>query len=216
MGDKFRRLPSPSMGVAFIALLAALGGTAVALPGSNTVTSGDIVNSQVKTQDIRNSTIRGRDVRADTLTGSDIDESSLGKVPSATTADSATSATNATSATSATNATTATNAEQLGGVVASEYINGFRQVIATSASSSDDKSVTASCAIGEVALGGSGAIGGTPTTPANVIVRQTNVFQQFSIIGLVFPGGFTASGTETDADGGNWTVSARATCAKGG
>ena len=103
MGDKFRRLPSPSMGVAFIALLAALGGTAVALPGSSTVTSGDIKNSQVKTQDIRNSTIRGRDVRANTLTGSDVNEGSLGKVDSATKADTATSATTATNATTAGN-----------------------------------------------------------------------------------------------------------------
>jgi len=39
--------------------------------------------------DIRNSSIQGRDVAFDTLTGADIDESSLGKVPSATAADSA-------------------------------------------------------------------------------------------------------------------------------
>jgi hypothetical protein len=100
--------------------------------------------------------------------------------------------------------------------VASEHLNGFRQVVATSASNSTDKGVTASCAIGEVALGGSGAIGGAPTTPANVIVGETNVFQQFTILGFTIPGGFTAEGVETDADGGNWTVTARATCAKGG
>jgi len=86
------RMPSPAMGVAFVALLAALTGTAVALPGSNTVTSGDITNSAVKTQDIKNSTVRGRDVRNNTLTGSDINEGSLGTVPAATRAGSANSA----------------------------------------------------------------------------------------------------------------------------
>ena len=78
-----RQLPSPSMAVAFIALLAALGGTALALPGSNTVTSGDIKDNQLRTQDIRNSTIRGKDVGADTITGFDVNEGTLGAVPSA-------------------------------------------------------------------------------------------------------------------------------------
>ena len=35
-------MPSPAMAVAFGALLAALSGTAVALPGTGTVDSGDI------------------------------------------------------------------------------------------------------------------------------------------------------------------------------
>jgi hypothetical protein len=103
MRDRIGRLPSPSMAVAFIALLAALGGTAVALPGTGTVNSGDIRNSTirtqdiknnsgVRTQDIRNSTIRGRDVRNNTLRGNDINEASLGIVPSATNANTATRA----------------------------------------------------------------------------------------------------------------------------
>lgn len=213
MGNRLRRLPSPSMTVAFVALLAALTGTAVALPGSNSVTTGDIVTGGVKSSDVRNSAIEGKDVKANTLTGSDISESSLGEVPNANNADTAANATNATNATSA---TTATNAQQLGGVAATEYLNGVRTVSANSASSSDDKNVTASCNIGEVALGGSGQIGGTPATPSSVIVRSTNLFQQFTIFNLTFPGGFTAFGSENDADGGNWIVTARVTCAKGG
>jgi hypothetical protein len=51
------------------------------LPGSNTVTSGDIVRGAVRTSDIRNSTVRGGDVRNNTLTGNDVNESSLGLVP---------------------------------------------------------------------------------------------------------------------------------------
>jgi hypothetical protein len=96
------------MAVAFVALLAALGGTAVALPGSNNVTSGDIKrgavgssdlrNNSASTTDIRNNTIRGGDVRTNSLTGSDINEGSLGTVPSANTANSANTASSASSA----------------------------------------------------------------------------------------------------------------------
>ena len=66
---------------------------------NNTVRSGDVRNNTLRTQDIRNnevrgfdirnSSIQGRDVAFNTLTGADIGESSLGKVPSATSADSA-------------------------------------------------------------------------------------------------------------------------------
>jgi hypothetical protein len=44
--------PSPALVVACIALVAALGGTAIALPGKNTVNSGDIKNRQVKPADL--------------------------------------------------------------------------------------------------------------------------------------------------------------------
>jgi hypothetical protein len=87
------------MAVAFIALLAALSGTAVALPGKNSVDSGDIKNKQVKGKDlannavtakkVKNSSLGGGDVKDNKLTGADIDEATLGKVPSAATADSA-------------------------------------------------------------------------------------------------------------------------------
>ena len=99
MRKRLAKLPSPAMAVAFVALIAALTGTAVALPGSNTVTSGDIKrgavgtsdirNNSVRSGDIRNSTVRGRDVRNNTLTGADINESSLGTVPSASAANAA-------------------------------------------------------------------------------------------------------------------------------
>ncbi len=109
------RRPSPALAVAFVALLAALSGTAVALPGKNSVkkddiasgavNSSDIRNNAVTSTDVRNSTLRGRDVRNnsltgaditgiqggdvtnESLTGNDINESTLGKVPSAGTAD---------------------------------------------------------------------------------------------------------------------------------
>jgi len=111
------------MTVAFVALLAGLSGTAVALPGKNTVDSGDIKrgavrtsdikNGAVKSADIKNNSVRGRDIRSNTVTGSDIAESSLGKVPSAATADTAANATNATKATTAGFATAAGTAGPL-------------------------------------------------------------------------------------------------------
>ena len=99
------RRPTPAMAVAFIALLAALTGTAVALPGTNSVDSGDIKNKQVKGKDLANNAVTGKkvkngaiksaDVGDDSLTGTDINESALGKVPSAANADNAANATNA-------------------------------------------------------------------------------------------------------------------------
>ena len=49
----FRRLPSPAMVVAMIALFAALTGAAMALPGRNSVTSNDIKPKNVRKSDIR-------------------------------------------------------------------------------------------------------------------------------------------------------------------
>jgi hypothetical protein len=108
------RLPSPALVIACVALFVSLGGVSYGLAtGSidsrelknntirskdvrnNTLRTFDVRNNEVRGFDIRNSTIQGRDVAFNTLTGSDISESSLGKVPSATTADSAGSATTA-------------------------------------------------------------------------------------------------------------------------
>jgi hypothetical protein len=72
-----RRLPSPSTVIAFLALVAALGGTAVALPGK----------SRVKADDIAKNAVTGKKVKNNSLTGADVREARLGKVPSAGTAD---------------------------------------------------------------------------------------------------------------------------------
>ncbi|HEV7847662.1 MAG TPA: hypothetical protein VGO83_15510 [Thermoleophilaceae bacterium] len=100
-----KRRPTPSMAVAFVALLAALSGTAVALPGTGTVDSGDLKDGAVKTVDIRKSAvtgakvknnslngkdvrgITGRDIKDNSLTGDEISEGTLDKVPSAGDAD---------------------------------------------------------------------------------------------------------------------------------
>lgn len=74
MLKKFRRLPSPALVVSVIALGAAVGGTAVALPGKNTVDKNDIRKNAVKSRHVKNNS----------LTGGDIREGTLGRVPSAT------------------------------------------------------------------------------------------------------------------------------------
>jgi hypothetical protein len=111
------RLPSPALVIACVALFVSLGGVSYGLAkGSidsreiknntirskdvrnNTLRTFDIRNNEVRGFDVRNSTIQGRDVAFNTLTGNDVAENSLGKVPSATTADTAGSANTATSA----------------------------------------------------------------------------------------------------------------------
>jgi hypothetical protein len=119
MRSSFSRRPSPATAIAFVALLAALSGTAVALPGRNTVDSGDIRNGAVKRSDIAanatngnkvaNGSLTGADVRNDGLTGTDVNEGSLAQVPSASSAD------RANTATTADRATTAGNADLLDG-----------------------------------------------------------------------------------------------------
>jgi hypothetical protein len=111
-----------------------LSGTAVALPGKNTVDSGDLKKNSVKAPDIarnavtgpkirngavtrrqiRNGTVNGQKVRDDSLTGTDLNESTLGQVPSANTA---------------TTATNASNADALGGVAPSGYQRAAQWVL---------------------------------------------------------------------------------------
>lgn len=54
--------PSGSTAIAFVALFVALVGGAVALPGTNTVDSGDIKNDTIKSIDIKNKTIQVKDI----------------------------------------------------------------------------------------------------------------------------------------------------------
>jgi hypothetical protein len=117
-----RRSVSPALVISLLALFVSLGGVSYGLAtGSidsgairdntirsrdirnNTIRSIDLRNNEIRGRDIRNSTITGRKVALKTLTGDDINESTLGKVPSAANAD---NADNAASAASAANAAT--------------------------------------------------------------------------------------------------------------
>lgn len=83
--------PSPGVVVAIVALVLALTGSAIALPGRDSVNSGDIKNNTVrskdlkngkgvKSADVKNGSLKGRDLAGDTVTGAQVDESSLGVV----------------------------------------------------------------------------------------------------------------------------------------
>jgi len=54
------RRPSPAMALAFVALLAALSGTAIALPGTNSVQSNDIKRNAVTSPKIKKNAVRKR------------------------------------------------------------------------------------------------------------------------------------------------------------
>jgi hypothetical protein len=98
------RHPSPATVVAFLALLVALGGTSYAvvrLPANsvgakelkvNAVTAKKIKRNAVTGAKIKRNAVTGAKVKADSLSGLDIKEPTLGKVPSAGTADRATTA----------------------------------------------------------------------------------------------------------------------------
>jgi hypothetical protein len=105
------RRPSPALVISCIALFLSLGGVSYGVATgfidsreiknnqvrskdlrNNSIRTFDIRNNEVRGFDIRNSSVQGRDVALNTLTGDDVREDSLGKVPSATSADSATTA----------------------------------------------------------------------------------------------------------------------------
>jgi hypothetical protein len=89
--------------VGYIALFVALSGTALALPGKNTVDSGDIKKKSVETSDLAPNAVKGSrlapgavtsasvadgalaeiDLARDSIGGGAVDESTLGEVPSA-------------------------------------------------------------------------------------------------------------------------------------
>ena len=111
MKSILRRRPSPALVISMIALFVSLSGVSYGVATgfidsreikNNEIRSLDIRNNEVRTRDlrnnevrgidIRNSTVQGRDLALNTVTGEDINESTLGKVPSATTADTAASA----------------------------------------------------------------------------------------------------------------------------
>lgn len=64
--------PSPSMIVAIVALIAALTGTAIALPGKNSVESDDIKNRNVRSNDLGKRSVKTTStnlIRTDTAAG---------------------------------------------------------------------------------------------------------------------------------------------------
>jgi hypothetical protein len=131
----------------------------------------------------------------------------------ATNADRAKNADHATSADSATNATTSTNADQLGGVAASLYPHTVREVtVATALNSVSSQSITASCDLGEKALGGGGWVSVGTENAQSLMLNQLVPFQQFNTT----PAGYTVWAYRFAAGSGTWSVTARVICASGG
>jgi hypothetical protein len=111
--------------IAMLALFVALGGTtyaATALP-KNSVGTKQIKNNAVISAKIKANAVTGAKVKDDSLTGTDVLESSLGKVPSASTADNATHATTADNATHATSADGAAPTGAASGALSGSYPN---------------------------------------------------------------------------------------------
>jgi hypothetical protein len=141
-----RHFPSPAMVVACLALLVALGGTsyaAIKLPANS-----------VGTKQLKRGAVTGVKVKSNTLTGAQINESRLGRVPSAVTA---------TTATNATNATAATNAP----VSRLDYASA---VVSVPAGGSTVTRGTINCPTGLSATGG----GGKLADPFNGFLTDTN------------------------------------------
>ena len=109
-----RRRPSPALVISLIALFVSLSGVSYGVATgfidsreikNNEVRTRDLRNNDIRTKDVRNNEVRGLDIRRSTIQGSDVAlnaldgndvvESKLGKVPSATSADTAASATSA-------------------------------------------------------------------------------------------------------------------------
>lgn len=118
------KLPSHNTVIAYLALFVALGGTAFAatqLP-KNSVGSKQLKPNAVTTAKIKNGAVNGSKIGSSAITGANVDESTLGRVPSAASAESATRAGHANTAANATNAASAAEAKALGGIPASGFL----------------------------------------------------------------------------------------------
>ncbi len=73
MKQSRRRLPSPAMLVAIVALVAALTGSAVALQGKNSVKSNDIAPNAVKGKDIASKAVKSRQIADNAITSPKLD-----------------------------------------------------------------------------------------------------------------------------------------------
>ncbi len=163
MNSKTRSIsrPSPALVISLIALFAALGGTSYAV-ATNSIDSREIKNGTIQGKDLKNRSIQGTKIQQDKIGGNAVKESTLGKVPSAGTADSAANAGRANTAGSADNATNAGNAGALGGVPAGGYPSNVEIVTADSATVAPDDAVygfalvTATCPAGKKVIGGGG------------------------------------------------------------
>ncbi len=69
--------PTPAMIVALIALVAAMSGAALALPGKNSVNSGDLKDGAVRSKDIKKNAVRSKQIKGRSVKGADVQEDAL-------------------------------------------------------------------------------------------------------------------------------------------
>jgi hypothetical protein len=110
MFRKIQKHLSPASLLAMVALFVALGGVSYA---AATINGKNIKDNTIAGKKLKGKAVTGAKVKGNTLTGAHVDESKLGKVPSAATADQAGNAATAANATNAVNATTAANASAI-------------------------------------------------------------------------------------------------------
>ena len=77
MGVQGARRPSPALIVALIALVAALAGTATALPGKNNVDKNDIKKNAVRSKHIKKNAVKSKHVKAGAVKGNHLAANSV-------------------------------------------------------------------------------------------------------------------------------------------
>lgn len=77
MRQKTRLIPSPAMLVALVALVVAMSGAAIALPGKAQVKKDDIAKGAVTAKAIARNAVRGKQVAANAVTGVKVKDESL-------------------------------------------------------------------------------------------------------------------------------------------
>lgn len=132
---RLKRVPSPALVIACVALFAALGGTSYAL-AVGSIGSEEIRNGSIRNVDFKDGTLRGQEFKRDSLGGGAVKEQSLDgtKLPQVADAKKADTATTATTAAGLTRqllvAANGTKSNDRGGVVSSAKLaDGRYQVI---------------------------------------------------------------------------------------
>jgi hypothetical protein len=210
--------------VALLALFAAFGGTSYA---AAKISSKQIENNSVRGIDVKNRSLTRADLKANALGGAQVNESKLGKVPSAATADRAGSAQSADSVPSAQKAvnadtvktaqaavtvqssTTATRAakagetDKLGGQPLGAFARGITyEVDSTALNSDDEKTISVPCPPGTNVIAGGADVSGALNE--NIAMTDTTA---------IGDSGWTASAVEANPTGDNWRLRVEATCA---
>ena len=190
----------------------------IALSGGGAYAAVTAAKNSVVSKSVKDSSLRGKDIRDDSLTGRDVAEGSLGRVPTAGSAQTANSAKSADSA-----AAVAPGAVTGGGIADNSLTGtdidesklgvptaGLEYVVASSPSdSSSPKSVTLDCPVGKQAVFGGydiglGKTGAPPNQYSDVVMDEfLPSADGRSIVATAF---------EEEPHAGNWQFSVRAAC----